>query len=324
MAARRIALAGAGLVVLGCLTGCARVVAGTPMPGAAPSAMSANKELGDFDTIQPCSMVDVEGLPSDLGAESEPADSFDACALRVDSAGAAIHVEVGALVYDEDEAGETGPEALPSGLRLYTGALDQDSCTAYLKFSEGIEMTSVAYANDGDGTTNLCTTAAAVARNVSGVLARGPVPHRSYPANSFAAVDPCTLLTGDTIASLGFSGDDRPYPAHHECDWVGSGQPNNGLSAYVSFIVGPPPDAQADGGTAAQIGGRPSVTISTTDDTAAQCWIDTPGPAFGAAQSNLYEIAEVYVSDDNQSTDTACQVGTALATAIWPKLPSSS
>lgn len=324
MAARRMALAVAGLAALGCLSGCARAIAGVAVAAPAPAAMSASKELGDFDTIQPCGMVDVAGLPSDLQAETEPADSLDACALRVDSAGAPIHVEVGSLVYDEDEAGETGPEALPSGLQLYTGDVQQGACTAYLKFSESIEMTSVAYANDGDGTANLCTTATAVARNVSGVLARGPVPHRSYPPNSFATVDPCTLLTSDTLSTLGFTADNRQYPAHHECDWAGSGPDNDGLSGDVTFIVGPSPNAQADGGDAVTIAGRPSVTISTTEDTAAECWIDTAGPPFGGAQSNLVEIAEVYISDDNQSTDTACQVGTALATAIWPKLPSGS
>jgi hypothetical protein len=185
-------------------------------------------------------------------------------------------------------------------------------------------MTSVAYANDGDGTADLCTTAAAVARNVSGVLGRGPVPHSGFPQNSFARIDPCPLLTDDTLAPLGFEANDHTsYPAHHECDWTGGVENDDVLSAYLSFVVGPPPVAEPNVSTASQIGGRPSVTISTTDDSAAECSIDTAGPAFGA-QQGLVEIAEVYISDANQSTDTACQVGTTLATAIWPKLPSAS
>ena len=324
MTSRSLVLAVAALAVLGCVSGCTRTVAGIAIPGApaVASAMSASTELGDFATIQPCSMVDVEGLPADLQAQPDTPDSFDACSLRVDSAGATIHLDVGTLVYDEDDTGETGPVALSSGLQLYTGSAQDGSCSAYLKFAEGIEMTSVAYANDGDGTPDLCTTAAAVARNVSGVLARGPVPHRTYPQNSFAALDPCQLLDNSTLSPLGLdSSSEQSYPAHHECVWTGTDQDSNDLTAYLSFLVGPTPTAQPNVSTAAQISGRSSVTISTTDDTAAECWIDTAGQSFGAAQ---VEIAEIYISDDNQSTDSACQLGTTLATAAWPKLPSAS
>jgi hypothetical protein len=327
MANRSLVLAVAALGLLGCVTGCTRAIAGVGIPGSRPAAgvMSAATELGDFDTIQPCSMVDVEGLPADLQAEPEAADSFDSCSLQVDSAGATIQLDVGELVYDTDDTGETGPEALPSGLRLYTGTVQQGSCSAYLKFAEGIEMTSIAYANDGDGTADLCTTAATVARNVSGVLARGPVPHRSFPRNSFAGMDPCRLLDKGTLGPLGLDADQyQSYPAHHECEWTGYDQNDNSLTTYVSFIVGPPPVAQAGVSNAVQISGRSSITISTTEDTAAECWIDTAGQAFGGSQQNLVEIAEVYVSYDNQSTDSACQAGTSLATVIWPELPSTS
>ncbi|HEX4221044.1 MAG TPA: hypothetical protein VHZ97_01640 [Pseudonocardiaceae bacterium] len=322
MANRALVLAVVALGLLGCLSGCTSAIAGLPVPGASPvaSAMSANKELGDFDTIEPCGLVDVAGLPKDMQAEVEPQDTLDACSLRVDSAGAAIQLDVGSLVYDEDDVDETKPQALPSGLALYTGSVQQQSCTAYLKFAEGIEMTSVAYANDGDGTANLCTAATTVARDVSGVLAKGPVPHRAFPPNSLATVDPCPLLTDDILLPVGLTAlDHTSYPAHHECDWAG-GKDDDEISAYLSFIVGPPPVAQPNVSTAVTIAGRPSIMVSTTDDSAAECWIDTAGQTFGT-QQNLVEIAEIYISDADQSTDTACQVGTTLATSAWPKLP---
>jgi hypothetical protein len=323
---RPAALALAALGLLGCLTGCARAVDGlaVPDPSSAAPAMSAAKELGDYRTIQPCAMVDVPALPSDLAARAEPPDSFDACSLRVDSAGEVIQLDVGALAYDQDDTGETGPQRLPSGLQLYTGTVQEQSCTAYLKFAEGIELTSIAYANDGDGTANLCTSAATVARNVSGVLAKGPVQHRGYPGNSLANVDPCPLLTDETLHPLGFSAaDHQAYPARHECDWNDGLQNNDVLSAYLSFIVGPVPAATPNGGTEVTIAGRNSIQTSTTDDSAAECWIDTAGAPFGG-QPNLVEIAEIYISDADQSTDTACQVATTVATAVWSKLPSAS
>ena len=320
------ALALVALGLLGCLTGCARAIDGVAAPdlSSAPAAMSAATELGDFGTIQPCAMVDVPALPANLAARVEPADSFDACSLRVDSAGEATQLDVGALADDQDDTGETGPQRLPSGLQLYLGTVQEQSCTAYLKFAEGIELTSVAYANDGDGTANLCATAATVARNVSGVLAKGPVPHRGYPAASFANVDPCPLLTDETLHPLGFSAaDHQAYPAHHECVWNDGLENNDVLSAYLSFIVGPVPVAAPNGGTEVTISGRTSIQTSTTDDSAAECWIDTAGQPFGA-RSNLVEIAEIYISDADQSTDTACQVASTLAAAVWPKLPSPS
>ena len=329
MRVRGVRPAGSALVALGllvCLPGCARTVDGVaaPVASSAPPAMSAATVLGEFGTIQPCAMVDVASLPTSLAARLEPADSFDACSLRVDSAGATIQLDVGSLAYDQDDTGATGPQRLPSGLQLYVGTVQEQSCTAYLKFAEGIELTSVAYADDGDGTADLCTTAATVARDVSGVLAKGPVAHRRYPAGSFAAVDPCPLLTDETLRPLGFSAaDHQAYPAHHECDWNDGLENNDVLSASLSFVVGPAPTADPDGGTEVTIAGRSSVQDSTTDDSAAECWIDTPGQPFGA-RSNLVEIAEIYISDADQSTDTACQVGSTLAAAVWPKLPSSS
>lgn len=314
------------LGLAGCLTGCARAIPGTAVAGASSvgAPMSASKELGDYSTVNPCSVLDVASLPADLQAQPAPAESLDYCALGVNSGGDHIQLDVGALVYDEDDSGENGPQQLPSGLALYTGKLQDTSCSAFLKFSEAIEMTSVAYANDGDGSADLCTTATTVARNVSGVLARGPVPHRSFPNNSFAKLDPCTLVTSAMLSPIGLdSADKKAYPAHHECDWDNSAGGSGDLSVDLTFIVGPPPVPQANVSTAATISGRNSVVFSTTDDSAAECWIDTGGPAFGA-QQNLVEIAEVYVNDTNVSADTACQVGTTLATAVWPKLPSTS
>lgn len=326
MATRFPALLLVALGLAGCLTGCARSIAGTAVPGgplvAAP--MSASRELGDYSTIDPCGVLDVAGLPADLQAEPQPAESLDYCALQVNSGGATIPVDVGALVYDTGDTDETGPQPLPSGLVLYTGRLQDTSCSAYLKFSEAIEMTAVAYANDGDGTGDLCTTATTVARDVSSVLARGPVPHRSFPNNSFARLDPCTLVNADVLTPLGLgSADKKDYPAHHECDWESGVGGGGDLSVDLTFVVGPPPLPQVNVSTAARISGRASVVFSTTDDSAAECWIDTGGPAFGA-QQNLVEIAEVYVNDTNVSADTACQVGTTLATAVWLKLPPTS
>ena len=324
MALRFPALALVALGLAGCLVGCAKGIPGTPVPGAPGVAapMSASRELGEFSTIDPCGVIDVEGLPTNLRAEPEPAESLDYCALQVSSGGANIQLDVGGLIYDQDNSDEIGPQALPSGLALYTGKLQDTSCTAYLKFSEAIEMTSVAYANDGDGTADLCTTAATVARNVSGVLGRGPVRHRGFPSNSFATVDPCTLVSADTLAPLGLDpAGKKAYPARHECDWQSGGADD--LSIYLTFIVGPPPAPQANVSTAEPISGRSSVVFSTTDNSAAECWIDTGGVAFGVRQ-NLVEIAEVYVNDTNVSADTACQVGTTVATAVWPKLPTAS
>ncbi|HJP76043.1 MAG TPA: hypothetical protein VJ914_17370 [Pseudonocardiaceae bacterium] len=319
MSARRMALTVACLAALGFLTGCAGSDPGTPDPPKA--SMSAHKELGDFTTIQPCAMVDIKRLPADLKAALEPVDTLDSCALRVDSTGTPIRVEVGELTYaDVDNADvENKPEALPSGLQLYVGSAQQGTCAAYLRFADHIDLTSVAYATDGTGT--LCATAAAVARNVAGVLAKGPVPHRTYPANSFATVDPCGLVYADDYSSLGYVDENNRFPARHECDWIGNQSATNSLTVRLIFIAGPAPDAQALGGTASQIGGRPSVTTSTTVGAAAECRIDTAGPALGATQSKLYEIAQIHVTYDNHTTGDACQAGTALADVVWLKLP---
>jgi hypothetical protein len=304
------------------LTGCARIVDGMPLaaaPALAPS-MGASTELGDYNTVDPCSMVDIEGLPTDLQAQLAPAESLDYCSLEIDSAGNDAEVDVGELLFHaDDDAGD--PDPLPSGLSLYTGTLDPDdgSCTADLEFADGVDLASTAYDDDeGNGTDALCTAAAEVARNVSGVLARGPVTHRRFPANSFGTLDPCTMLNQAALDTVPV-GNPTPYPAHHECDWGDA----DSLSVSLTFIVGPPPAAQQDA-TASQIAGRNSVTYSDTHDSEAECWIDTGGVPFASSDQDLVEIAEIFVGDPGQSTDQACAVGTTVANIVWPELPATS
>ena len=120
-----------------CATGCSGVIPGTalPVPHYVPyDPANADAAFGDFSTVDPCALVDVAALPSDLNAVRQKTESFDHCAFTIDVAGEVANAEVGEL---DTSTGEdlTGAEQVSGGITMYPDSLTYGSCTAYLAFT---------------------------------------------------------------------------------------------------------------------------------------------------------------------------------------------
>ena len=281
----------------------------------------ANAAFGDLTTIDPCSLVDVATLPKDLHATVSAPRSMDYCELKLDVAGDTAVADIGELVSSTGEH-LTDAEQVAGGITMYPDTLSYGSCDSYLSFTgTPMYLTSDVSAETGDGSEALCTASQEIARNAASAIADQRVTHvATVPANSLRRVNPCGLVGPGVLLPAGL-GAPVTYPARHQCVWNAAG---NDLSEYAQllFLVGPRPEPE-DGSTATQIGGRDSVVQVTDDGDFGDCQIDTGGIASGAAQQDLVEIAEVFVYASGQTGAAACQLGTAIASAAWPKLPAS-
>lgn len=92
----------------------------------------------------------------------------------------------------------------------------------------------------------------------------------------------------------------------------------------VVFNAGEPPSVSRQGSAAQPIDGRETVITPLPElGTMSYCLVDTAHLEFESpAQDGVVEIASVWVRASPGQVDLACQVATAIATEVWPLLPS--
>lgn len=306
-------------------SGCTMVTTGSATPVAHYTRYDpadANAAFGDLTTIDPCSLVDAAALPKDLNATTRQPQSLDYCELKIDVAGDTAYADIGELVSSTGEH-LTDAEQVAGGITLYPDTLSYGSCAAYLSFTGNpMYLMSEVSAESGDGSDALCTASQEIAKNAASAIADQRVAHvATVPGKSLRRVDPCGLVDASVLGPAGL-GAPVTYPAKHQCVWNAAA---DDLSEYAQllFLVGPQPEPE-DGATSTAIAGRESVVQATDAAGSGECQIDTGGIPFGARQQGLVEIAEVFVYASGQTGDATCQLGTAIASAAWPKLPASA
>jgi hypothetical protein len=332
------------------LAGCTSTVAGSPAAGQAPPSsrpsappltrpsttttsrpaqVTAKDALGDLTTVEACSLTDTSVFSTFGSAALGVPDGFDSCTVEV-TVGADQKVEV--YLGDLDAVGQVADlpskksVSLPGGLTVVDYISDPDYCEKLLIFPDGIALSVTAEAFDGAPPT-LCDTASAAVDKVVAVVRAGKVGHHSYPARSLSGLDPCELMPAGAIAAVPGLGSAKPraYPAQHSCLWR-AGDASTNPTVRVVFAPGTAPDATQPGVTQSAIGGRPTVLTPTPEAGAnAYCGADTAGAAYQLSgySGPLVEVATVYVRMQSGQVDAACQAATALATALWPKLPAA-
>ncbi|HEX3791257.1 MAG TPA: hypothetical protein VHW44_25570 [Pseudonocardiaceae bacterium] len=316
------------------LTGCTAITAGTAEPDAASltqdtsGPITAQRVLGDFHTVDPCSLVQVPALPSGLSAKLATVDSIDACHLTVaDSAGGRADIDVGELEF----AGTEQPDQAASTIQLGRGlSLIRESpvsgfCDESLGFADHIYLDATGTDNNTDSSddgAHLCTADEQVLRGVATVLAGRTAAHRDFPANSLNSVDPCSILTPAFLRTVGLSGaKPTEYPGGHECDWRGSADAD-GLRLYATFGIGKAPEPVGSSDSAATLAGRSSVISGfALTSTESLCSVETVQIPYGPASDHLDEIATVGAESPTGDADQVCTTARSAATQIWRKLP---
>jgi hypothetical protein len=290
--------------------------------------ISACKRLGDFSTLDPCSLISVGQLPPDLIASPTSRDSLDDCAFRI-TAGAdkSAQLEVGELATTGDPGAahyDGGAQALqPAGLSLEEGTLAQGQCDDAVYFSgDLVDLEINVFASNGSGDQALCDAANEVGKAVGTVLAGNvQMQHFTVPKNSLAYVKACGLLNGSQIA--GNAMDTEPEtPSGHSCFWLPDLN-NLDVEYGVDLEIGDAVDSQAaDSHT--QVAGLDTYTLKYSDTSYSRCEVDTYRLPWGSGSSDLHEIASIWALDSPGKIDEACTAATQMAAIVWPKLPSMS
>lgn len=317
-----------GVAALLAAAGCAVHVRGVSMPDPADTGtVSVSDAFGRATTVDPCSLVDVNQLPSELRGHLEPADAFDDCPVSVTlSDGTHTDVRVGPLLTQDEEpdTSVTSVGPLARGLTLYTASNNTPgTCDDYVGFSDTTVLLIAASATDPSSQANICPAADDLARGAGAQIAEGLVRHVQFPNGSAGPIDPCILVQQNTLDHIGIGdASDFEYPEMHECEWS-TDSPDTEPYMYVEFIVGDQPsvlDPSTD--TSQSIAGRTTIDSRFKQSiSSAWCFVETGLNTFGDGNDDLVEIALVEVHTADGNTTHACDLGNSVAGSVWPQLP---
>ncbi|MPZ82932.1 MAG: DUF3558 domain-containing protein [Actinophytocola sp.] len=313
------------------LAGCSARVGGEPVAATTisePPEPTAENVLGDLSTIDPCSLTDPEAFESFGTTELATPESLDYCAISIEpSADVQVIISVGLLgeLSDTPELESKKSDELDNG--LYTARRDDSPgfCSQALVFVDEItlDVGSSTYQGDSPDT---CPMVEAGMAKVLEVIDENGVKHREPEPDSLVSVDPCALVDDETVTALpGFAAAKRrEYPAHHQCYWETSSDESR-LSVRLVFGAGPQPTTWAPtGANSDPIAGRPSVTNPFPEaGTSAFCSVDSGHIPFEEVDvtEDIVELASVFVRTPTGQVDAGCQAAVAVATKVWPRLP---
>jgi hypothetical protein len=318
------------------MTGCAKEINGRATGQAAPPRSTSSdlpepnggtgaSLLGEFRTIDACSLTD-PGEFSQFGDSKFGAlDSLDECLVEIatTSPQEPISVYVGNLDNVEAFPEIRGKQSkdLPDGLKVVEYEDESTYCSQLLVFPDGITMTVSAAPYRGEET-KLCEMVTAGMDKAIKVIQDGQVKHRTFPSNSLATLDPCVVVPREALAAVPNLGNAVPkaYPAKHNCLWA-SRDAVNGPRLRLMFIAGAPPKASGQGASEVPIAGRTTVlSPSSTAGSNVYCFAEA-GHVPLQDQPGIVEKVFVSVRLPRDLADEACKAANDVATAVWPRLP---
>ncbi len=319
------------LVAVLAVAGCSSRAGGLPVPATTlesetvEPAGTAADYLGDLALLDPCSLTAPEVFDGFGDAEWGVVDSLDYCNVMVSQdGGGQVLLSIGQLddLIEHPNAPEI--ERLDNGLVIVQPSDDATLCTQLLVFNDKVSLEVTGSVVTGESP-RLCSMVGSGMDEVVRIVEAGEVELRDPPDRSLQPIDPCTLLEDETVASQpGMSGAERyEPPGRHMCRWSVSPGPE-AMTVRVIFNAGIPPSTSQPGSAEQPIAGREAVITPLPElGSVSYCLIDAPHVEFeGPGQDEVVEIASVWVRASPGQVDVACQVATAIATEVWPLLPS--
>lgn len=308
--------------------GCAVAVSGTPA-GFAPSTrrladpdrIHTDDALGDLATWNPCSVVDPDNMPTGWTAELDIPVAFEYCLLTVTAiTGAQADVEVGYPYRSTHDLAQYQSGVRQGGLTVVPDDLGEGDCTRDIVFADGIavQVRSWPYDTDANAHNKACEIGDVVVDQVVDAVVAGKAETLRLPKNSLGDIDPCSLVTREMAAIV--PGITAAVPAEsqvsrHSCWW----QSPDGPMLDVEFVIGRLPTGDS-GDT--RHGRYTTVTRYPGDEKSSLCEVageHVPFPHESA--TGLKENVNIYVYLAPGQLEAACTAASALADALWPKLP---
>jgi hypothetical protein len=291
-----------------------------------PDELTAEAVFEDLTTVAPCSLTDPETFAAYGTPEFATPESFDYCAIRVNTAGNAdVLIYVGAFGELSAQPDLEGKRVKDVDEGLWVGQQDENPafCSQLLVFPDGVTMQVSGSVYDGSADT--CPMVEAGMDHAIDVVLDGDVEHRDPEEDSLITVDPCSLVDDDDIAAIpGLEGANRPdeYPGKHTCFWEQS--PDSPVTVRLEFGAGVKPAVYGDA-TKGQVAGRETVTSKYADiGEHDYCAVETGHVPFSEVDGeDVVEVASVYVRMPTGQIGKACTAATAVAELVWPELPAA-
>jgi hypothetical protein len=321
------------LVAVLAVAGCSTRLGGVPQAAttlesepASERANTASTLLGDLPELDPCSLTDPEVFAAFGDAEWGVVESLDYCTIDVTpDDGSRILLTIGQLDDLTENPNAQEIEQLDGRLWIAQPADDATLCTLLLVFEDNVTLEVTGSVVEGEAP-RLCSVVRSGMDEVVRIIEAGTVGQRVPPDRSLQPIDPCELLTDETVAAQpGMSGSERyEPPARHVCRWSASPGPE-AMTVRVAFNAGVPPTASRPGAAVRSIAGRSTVVSPVPElGSVSYCLADAPHVEFESpGQDGVVEIASVWVRASPGQVDLACQVATAVAAEVWPLLPSA-
>jgi hypothetical protein len=282
-----------------------------------PDRIQAEDALGDLTMWNPCSVVDPDALPESWTGTVDVPVAFEFCALAVTTdEGIKADIDVGYLYRSTDDLSDY--EKRPGGLTIVPQASDGFGCTRDIVFADGIALAVRSYPDDPDDAAKMCAISDEVVEHVIDAVVAGKAESLSLPKNSLGQIDPCELVTDDvTTAVAGITKGAEPENriSRHGCWWDSP----TGETLNVQFEIGRLPD----GDSAKAVHDRyTAVTRYEDDETSSLCVVDGEHVKFAyASATGLMERVHIGVYLKPGQVEAACVAASAVADALWPKLP---
>ncbi|WP_310970801.1 MULTISPECIES: hypothetical protein [unclassified Amycolatopsis] len=278
--------------------GCASTQA-APEPDSGPTPLTASAALGDFGSIDFCSLLTVPGV-------TEAVPTFDSCRAQ---AGPRT-ILVGPLAFDSDpniKPYEGYPGSVPDGVAVQQSMFnDRRACTRAITFADGNRIDLSVTDGTGDQEAR-CGVADAAVGSVLTAITRHKVGRLTFPEGSWGRAAPCVPLDNPGLdAAAGPNSRPTIGLSGHSC-----------IRGKVSFKL--TVETVEPAGPAEKLGGRDA----RVRPAGAFCLVDTTQPAPGLPGRR--ELAEISVVETaGTAGDATCALARGAAGSIFPRLPDRS
>ncbi len=282
----------------------------TPSPTTArDEALTAAEALGDYSSLDYCSLVDQKKVIGGGNAVKPPLTSFEFCRLEFVEGANRYTVTTGPITSGQDPNNQPYDYAglLPEGVSVQQSTFNEDTtCTRLLTFADGIRL-SVAVTSDNTAPANQadrCRIADATIGSASGAITARKVGRLNLDQRSWGRVAPCATLDQHELDAAA-GPETRPAPAlsGHSC-----------IRGKVSFSLSVGADTTP--GATEALGGRQAQVVTS----GAFCQVTTHRPIPGTPERVEQAMLSV-VGVDGAEGDATCAAARQAAVAVFPKLP---
>ncbi|ANN20427.1 hypothetical protein SD37_35825 [Amycolatopsis orientalis] len=288
----------------------------TPDPASTPSpttagdeALTASEALGEYSSLDYCSLVDQRKVIGAGNAVKPPLTSFEFCRLEFVEGANRYTVTTGPIAAGQDPNNQPyeygGP--LPQGLSVQQSSFNASTaCTRLLTFADGIRLSIVVTSDNADPAdqNDRCRIADATVGTAAGAITARKVGRLNLDQRSWGRVAPCALLDQHELdAAAGPETKPAPALSGHSC-----------IRGKVSLVLSVGADTTP--GATEALGGR-QVQVATSG---AFCQVTTHRPIPGTPDRVEQAMLSV-VGVDGAPEDATCAAAREVAVAVFPKLP---